>query len=162
MKTWSILGLFTTLGLVAFAAEIKINIQDLPPAVQRAMKAQTNGATILGASKEREDRRMTYEVEMRLNNKSRNLTFAEDGALLEVEEVNLDSIPPRAKEAIQKRVGDGTIKRVESVTHGPHVSYEADQIKVRSHDRSISTSGRISAALEERQRAGKPVIDARL
>ncbi len=126
MKTWSILGLFTTLGLVAFAAEIKINIQDLPPAVQRAMKAQTNGATILGASKEREDGRMTYEVETRVNNKGRDLTFAEDGTLLEVEqEVNLDSIPPRAKDAIQRRIGDGIIKKVESVTRGSHVSYEA-------------------------------------
>src|SRR5579885_1082770 len=106
MKLLLSMGLFTALGPLAFAAETKINIQDLPPAVQGAMRAQTNGATILGASKEREDGRMTYEVETRLNNKGRDLTFAEDGTLLEVEqEVNLDSLPQRAQEAIRKRAG---------------------------------------------------------
>ena len=130
MKLLLSMGLFTALGPLAFAGEIKINIQDLPPAVQSAMRAQTNGATILGASKEREDGRMTYEVETRLNNKGRDLTFAEDGTLLEVEqEVNLDSLPQRAQEAIRMRAGAGTIKKIESVAQGAHISYEAEFIR---------------------------------
>ncbi len=70
---------------------------------------------------------MTYEVETKLDGKGRDLTFDENGSLLEVEqEVNLDSIPRPAREAIQKKVAGRTIKKVESVTRGSRTGYEAD------------------------------------
>ena len=48
------------------------------------------------------------------------------GAVVEVEEaVDLSGIPAPAKAAIEKRAAGGTIKKVESVTHGSTVSYEA-------------------------------------
>ena len=127
MKLITIGVLGTAFGLAAFAAETKMKVEDLPAAVQAAMKEQSKGATILGASKEREHGRMTYEVETKQAGKGRDITFAEDGSLLEVEqEVDLDSIPQPAKEAIQKKAAGGTIKKVESVTQGSSTSYEAD------------------------------------
>ena len=75
---------------------------------------------------------MTYEVETKRDGKGRDLTFDERGSLLEVEqEVDLDSIPGPAKEAIRKKLAGGTLKKVESVTQGSKVSYEAD---VRTKD----------------------------
>ncbi len=127
MKVLTTCALGVAFGLAAFAEEAKVNVQDLPAAVQTAVKAQTNGATILGASKEREHGLMTYEVETKLDGKGRDLTFDENGSLLEVEqEVNLDSIPRPAREAIQKKVAGRTIKKVESVTRGSRTGYEAD------------------------------------
>jgi hypothetical protein len=91
-------------GLSAFTSETRVKPSDLPAAVQAAMKNQIGGATIVGASKELEHGRMTYEVETKLNGKGRDLTFAENGSLLEVEqEVSLESIPAPAREAIEKR-----------------------------------------------------------
>ena len=114
-------------GLTSIAAERSVKLEDLPAAVQTAVKEHTKGATILGASKEREHGRMTYVVETKLDGKGRDLTFDNTGSLLEVEqEVDLDSIPAAAKEAIQKRAPGATINKVESVTQGPITSYEAD------------------------------------
>jgi uncharacterized membrane protein YkoI len=107
-------------------------MEQLPPAVQSAIKEQAAGATILGASKEREHGHMTYEVETKKDGKGRDLTFDEKGSLLEVEqELDLDSVPGPVRQAIQKRVAGGTVKKVESVTQGSTTSYEAD---VRTKD----------------------------
>ena len=126
MKLFARCALHAGLAITALAADARLKITDLPAAVQTAMKEQIKGATIIGASKERENGRLEYEVETRVNNKSRDLTFAENGTLLEVEqEVELASIPEAARAAIQKRVGGGKIRKVESVTRGPQVSYEA-------------------------------------
>ncbi|MDQ2843720.1 MAG: PepSY-like domain-containing protein [Acidobacteriota bacterium] len=127
MKLISICILGCGFGLAAIAAETKMKVDDLPAAVQSAMKTQTKGATILGASKERENGRMTYEVETKQDGKGRDLTFAEDGSLLEIEqEVDLESIPAAARQAIEGKAAGGTIKKVESVTQGSKTSYEAD------------------------------------
>ena len=126
MKAIPLFTLSAGLSLVAFAAEAKLKVDELPPAVQTALKDQTKDATIVGASKEREHGRSTYEVETKLDGKDRDLTFAEDGSLLEIEqEVDLNSIPGPAKRAIEKRLSGGTITKVESVTKGPETSYEA-------------------------------------
>jgi uncharacterized membrane protein YkoI len=105
------------------------------------MKGQTKGATIVGASKEREHGRMTYEVEAKLNGKGRALTFAADGSLLEVEqELDLNSLPTAAKEAIEKKAAGETIKKVESVTRGSTTSYEADVSTKTGHSREVAVN----------------------
>lgn len=132
MKTVAICVLGVGFCLAGSAAETKVTVEQLPPAVQTAIKEQAAGATILGASEEREHGHMTYEVETKREGKGRDLTFDEKGALLEVEqEVDLDSIPGPARQAIQMKVAGGSVKKVESVTKGSTTSYEAD---VRTKD----------------------------
>lgn len=127
MNAKTFCALVAGFALAASAAETKIPVAQLPPAVQKVMKKQTAGSTILGASKEREHGRMTYEVETKRDGKGRDLTFAEDGSLMEVEqEMALDNVPAPARIGIQKKAGGGTIKKVESVTQGTTTSYEAD------------------------------------
>ena len=107
-------------------AETKVEFGNLPSAVQAAAKRQANGAVIVGATKEIEKGRTTYEVETTAGGKSRDLSFDKAGQLLAVEqEVALDSLPAQAVEAIKKRVAGGTIKKVESITIDNSVSYEA-------------------------------------
>ena len=109
-----------------FAAEKKIQSKDLPPAVQKAVPAETKGAEIKGYNQETEKGKTFYEVETMLNGKSRDLLFDASGALVEVEEeIALDSIPSAAKAAIEKRAASGKVNKVESVTKGRSVSYEA-------------------------------------
>lgn len=127
--------------LAGVAAETKLTVDQLPPAVQAAAKEKAAGATILGASTEKEHGRTTYEVETKQDGKSRDLTFDEKGSLLEVEqEVDLDSIPEPAKQAIQKKLAGGTVKKVESVTQGSATSYEADVTSKSGKNREVAVN----------------------
>jgi uncharacterized membrane protein YkoI len=141
MKASIVCALGAGFCLGASAADTKVRVDQLPPAVQTAMKEQTAGATIVGTSKEREHGRMTYEVQTKRDGKGRDLTFDENGSLLEVEqEVDLDSIPGPAKGAIQKKVAGGTIKKVESVTQGSTTSYEADMTTKDGKNREVAVN----------------------
>jgi uncharacterized membrane protein YkoI len=116
------------IGFVAASimfGDTKVAFSSLPRAVQIAAKRQANGATIVGATKEVEKGRTTYEVETKADGKSRDLTFDKAGNLLTAEqEVALDSLPTPAFEAIQRRTAGRTIKKVESITLDNSVSYE--------------------------------------
>jgi uncharacterized membrane protein YkoI len=73
-----------------------------------------------------------YEVETKIGGKSRDLLLDQTGTMVETEEeVDLDTVPTPAKSAIQKRTAGRTISKVEKVTAGAAVSYEA-VIKTRS------------------------------
>jgi uncharacterized membrane protein YkoI len=106
--------------------DTKVAFSSLPAVVQIAAKHQANGAMIVGATKEVEKGRTTYEVETKAGGKSRDLSFDKARNLLTVEqEVALDSLPTPVFEAIQRRAAGGTIKKVESINLDNSVSYEA-------------------------------------
>jgi uncharacterized membrane protein YkoI len=108
------------------AGESKVKMQDLPPAVQKAVADQTQNAKLVGLSKEKEGGKTMYEVETTVNGKSRDLLLDATGAVVEVEqEVELDSLPAAAKDAIVKKVGTGKLTKVELLTKGSETSYEA-------------------------------------
>lgn len=111
----------------AFSAETKVKMESLPAAVQAAIKSQLKDATILGITSEKENGKTTYEVETKLAGKGRDVTFDQKGAVVETEdEVDINSIPAAAKAALQKRASTGTITKVEKITEGSAVSYEAE------------------------------------
>src|ERR1700680_564151 len=85
-------------------AESKIKMEDLPPAVQKAAREQAKNATLVGLSKEVEGGRTLYEVETKVNGKTRDLLLDQNGSVVEIEEeVDLSSLPVAAKEAIQQK-----------------------------------------------------------
>src|SRR5260370_29663206 len=107
-------------------ADTKIKMQDTPKAVQDAVKEQTKGATIVGVAKEVEKGKTMYEIETKVDGLSRDLLFDANGKLVSIEEeTTLDKIPAAAKAAIEKKAGAGKITKVETVTQGSVVSYEA-------------------------------------
>src|SRR5579884_1784488 len=111
---------------MAFAKEEKINLEDCPAAVQQAIKDHTKNATLLGVSKDLENGKVEYEAETR----GKDITFDETGKLLAVEEeVSIDSIPAAAKAAIEKQASGAKIRRVEKITEGDKVIYEAGLTK---------------------------------
>jgi uncharacterized membrane protein YkoI len=121
---------------VLCAGEKKLKMEDLPPAVQSAVKEQTKSATLVGLAKETEKGQTLYEVETKVDGKTRDMMLDKTGAIQSVEEeVDLDSIPAPAKAAIQKRAAGGTVEKVEKLTEGSNVSYEA-AIKSKSGKKS--------------------------
>jgi uncharacterized membrane protein YkoI len=114
------------IAVVAGAAEKKLTMKDLPPAVQKTVQDQTKGAEIKGISKETEKGKINYEVETMVNGKHRDLDIDAQGAVTEVEEETaLASIPAAAKAAIEKKAAGGKIGIVETVTRGSATLYEA-------------------------------------
>ena len=120
-----------TLTVTAFGQEKKVDRSKLPPAVEKTIQAQSQGATVKGISTERENGKLQYEVEMTVNGHSKDLAVATDGTLLEIEEeVTFDSLPSGAKDALTAKAAGARITKVESLTKkGKLVAYEAATIK---------------------------------
>jgi uncharacterized membrane protein YkoI len=130
-----ITGVCMGLSLIAIAAETKISKSQLPAAVQKTAEEQSQGASVNGYSKDKEDGRLEYEVQMTSNGHSKDVTIAPDGQLLEIEEeVAVDSLPVVVKSGLQAKAGNGQITKVESLKkHGTLVAYEAQVRKANKH-----------------------------
>ena len=115
------------LTTAALAQEKKIERKDLPPAVEKTVTAQSQGAIIKGFSQERENGQTNYEAEMMVDGHSKDVLISPAGAVVEVEEqVSLDSLPVAVKQVLQTKAGAGKIVKVESLTkHDKLVAYEA-------------------------------------
>lgn len=108
-------------------AEKQIKKSDMPAAVQKTADAQSAGATIRGYSRDTENGKVEYEVELIVNGHTKDVTMDPQGHVTEMEEqVALDSLPSNAREGLKKSAGPGRITKVESLTkHGGIVAYEA-------------------------------------
>jgi hypothetical protein len=109
------------------AQEKKIKRSDLPPAVEKTVAAQSEGAIIKGFSTEKENGQIIYEAEMTVNGHSKDISMTADGSIVEIEEqVALDSLSADVKAGLQAKAGKGKILKVESLTKkGKLVAYEA-------------------------------------
>ena len=115
---------FTTMAL---AQEKQIERKDLPPAVEKTVVTESQGATIRGFSQEKENGQLNYEAEMTVNGHSKDVLIDPKGEVVEVEEqVPLESLPTTVREVLQTKAGSGKILKVESLTkHDKLVAYEA-------------------------------------
>ncbi len=115
------------LTLTATAQEKKIAQSALPAPVQKAAQAQSQGATIKGFSTEKENGKTVYEAEMIINGHTRDIQFATDGTVNEIEEeVAFNALPAPVQTALTKKAAGAKITKVESLTkQGKLVAYEA-------------------------------------
>lgn len=122
-----LLNVLVFFALTLSAQEKHVKKSDLPPAVQKAADEQRKGATVKRYSKEIEDGKVAYEVELLANGHSKDVTMDSQGNVLEVEEeVSLDSLSPAVRHGLQEKAGKGKIGKVEGLTkHGTLVAYEA-------------------------------------
>jgi hypothetical protein len=107
-------------------AESHVSCNTLPAAVLQHAKLEAGDATVRGCVKDRENGKLTYEVETLKDGKSKDITLDVSGTVLEVEqEVEVSSLPPAVSDAIAKAAHSGKIGKVESVTRdGAIASYE--------------------------------------
>lgn len=107
--------------------ELKVQLKDLPAAVQTTAREQSKGATVLGYSEEVENGQTLYEVSLRVKGHSKDVTMDANGNVVEVEEqVTLTSLPEPARAEILKQAGKGHVALVESITkNNTLVGYEA-------------------------------------
>jgi hypothetical protein len=126
----AVLALITGFAVLtgAQAQEKKIKREDLPPAVEKTVAAQSKDATIKGFSSEVDEGKTLYEVELTVNGHGKDISMDKEGKIIEVEEeVAMDSLPPEVNAGLTKAAGSGTITKVESLVKGGKlVAYEAD------------------------------------
>src|SRR2546425_4525140 len=122
-----LLGLLFSL---ANAQERKLRREQLPPAVEKTVAKESEGATIKGFSTEVEHGQKLYEASLVVNGHTKNILIDRNGNVVEVEEqVTLDSLPSAVQDALKRMAGVGTITLVESLTKNNQlVAYEA-QVK---------------------------------
>jgi len=112
------------------AQERKITREQLPPAVEKTVARESEGATIRGFSKEVEHGQTFYEASLSFGGHNKDILIDKNGNVVEVEEqVALDSLPSTVQDALKTGAGTGTISVIESLTrNGKLVAYEA-QVK---------------------------------
>ena len=116
-----IIGVSLAAGLLTLpflqAAEKKITREQLPPAVEKTVAKQSEGATIRGFSTEIDNHKKVYEVELLANGHEKDISMDEKGNVIEVEEeVSLESLPPGVKSGLTKAARGAKIGKVESLT----------------------------------------------
>ncbi|HBB94208.1 MAG TPA: hypothetical protein DC054_02345 [Blastocatellia bacterium] len=111
---------------VANAQEKKITRKQLPPAVEKTVAAETQGANIKGFAREVEKGQTFYEASLAVNGHSKDILMDPSGNIVEVEEqVTMDSLPAAVQAALKKAAGRSAIQSVESITkNGTLVAYE--------------------------------------
>ena len=112
---------------IAQAQEKKLKREQLPPAVEKTVAAESQGATIKGFATEVEKGKRLYEVALTVDGRSKDISMDRYGKVVEVEqEVTLESLPATVQEGLRKAAGAGTIGMIESLTKGGKlVAYEA-------------------------------------
>jgi len=111
---------------VAHAQEKKIKREQLPPAVEKTVATESQGAEIKGFATEVENGHRLYEAELIVNGHHKDISMDRNGVIVEAEEeVSFDSLPAAVQDALKKAAGSGTIEMVESLTkNGKLVAYE--------------------------------------
>src|SRR5256885_15537898 len=103
--------------------EKRVRMKDQPAAVQKTVREQSRGAVVRGLSRETENGKTNYEVELRVNGHNKDVLIDPSGAVVEVEEgVTLASLPAVARATIEQNAAGGRIVSVESVTEGTTLS----------------------------------------
>lgn len=127
-STLTITLMFTTLlSVPAMTQEKIIKRSDLPPAVEKTVAAQSQGATIKSFATEKKKGQVFYEAELTVNGRSKDVLMDANGVIVEVEEqVAVKSLPAAVKNGLQTEAGKGKLLKVESLTKRERlVAYEA-------------------------------------
>lgn len=125
LSTLSVVMVLAICSVVA-AQEKKLTRAQLPPAVEKTVARESQGATINGFATEIENGKRLYEVELTVDGRSKDISMDKSGNIVEVEqEVTMDSLPAAVQEGLRKAAGAGTIGKIESLTKGGKlVAYE--------------------------------------
>jgi uncharacterized membrane protein YkoI len=121
--------LSTGICLSAFAAEDKeekTTLTAIPEAAAKTLKAQAGGEKITNISKEKEEGKTVFEASFTKKGRAHDVTVDEAGKLISDEEViPLTEAPKAVREAIEKEHPGGKIDKLEKISEGGKISYEA-------------------------------------
>jgi hypothetical protein len=98
------------------ADEEKVPLDKLPKAVLEAAKKRFPKAEVIGASKETEKGKTTYEVELKEAGKTIDVSLTPEGVITGIEkEIDAKDLPKAVAEALEKKYAKATYKTIEAV-----------------------------------------------
>ncbi len=101
---------------LAFADEVEVPVDKLPKVVSEAVTKKFPKAELVKATKDEEDDEIEYEVTVKENGKSIDITLDSEGDIEGLEkELDLKDLPKAVVDAIEKRYSKATIESVEAV-----------------------------------------------
>lgn len=138
---------FTRMAMAALVASFVVTsaraddedvaIDKIPAAILKTVKAKFPTAKINKASKEVEEGKTVYELEMTDGGKSLDVNFTPEGKILVIErEIAVEKLPKVVSAAVAKKYPKGKITKAEEVTEGDEVSYEV-MVKVGDKVRAL-------------------------
>ena len=120
------LGLSLALVGGLAASEKSISLKEAPAAVQKTVTAELKGGKLRGLSVEVDKGKTTYEAELTVEGHDRDIVIDPEGKIVEAERVvQLSALPEMVRASILHEAAKGTVERVEELTKGGVVSYEA-------------------------------------
>jgi uncharacterized membrane protein YkoI len=112
-------------GALARADEEKVPLDKVPKAVLDAVKAKFEGAELKSASTEKEGDKVIYEITLKHQGHSIDVSLTADGKIVSIEKtIERKDLPKPVAEALDAKYPKATIKLVEEVTEGDKVNYE--------------------------------------
>ncbi len=134
--------------------EQKLTKKDLPVAVLAAFEKAYPKAEIKEVGKESGDSVTTYEIVSVEGKAKRTVAYTADGTLTEIEEVIAEKdLPDAAKQSLAKDYPKGTVEKIERVTKGGAVTYEATVVSGKERTEVVfDSSGKI---VKSEKKAGK-------
>lgn len=125
MPARSVISLLALLLGAGAGSAMAQRSDSLPPVIATAFHAAYPNATILNVSREPQDGKIVYEIESRDGSMRRDLLYALDGQVIEIEEMlPADSVPAAVRAALERDVKGATLVSAERVTRGDVVLYE--------------------------------------
>jgi hypothetical protein len=155
---------FLTIIVTAVAGEPKmVSLADLPPAVQKTIKAQVGGNKLGDIERDEEAGDITYDVEMTQNGEERTFTVDDLGVLIGIG-VGLNETPAPVRKIIQVQVGQGELDSIEKTFDNGDVSYEVEMTTKTGAERSFTVTAdgkleRLQVTLDETPAAVRKTIE---
>jgi uncharacterized membrane protein YkoI len=118
MRTGLITGVISLLfvGTSVRADEEKVALDKVPRAVLDAVKARFPDAKVNKASKEKEDGKEVYEINIKNKDQTIEVTVTTDGAITSIEkQITAKDLPRAVSEALEKKYPKATYKVIEEV-----------------------------------------------
>jgi hypothetical protein len=115
----------SSLALPLSAQEKRLKKGEVPRAVLSAFEKAYPHATVKGYSSEPKDGKTAYEVESMEVKTHRDVLYAADGTVLEIEEsMAVSDLPEEVRVAVKKDYPKGSIASAEKLTKGEATEYE--------------------------------------
>ncbi len=132
-------------GSRARADEELIQLDKVPAAVMKAVKAKFPGAELKKAARETEDGKTLYEVTLTHDGSNYDVALQENGTFAEIEkEIKAADLPKPVTDAVKAKYPRATMGKVEEITKGETKNFE---VHLKDGDTSrelvLSAAGKI-------------------
>ena len=139
---------FATVSFAAGEKEVKITMNQVPAAVQKAVKEYASESEIKGIEDSEVDGTKVIEFDIEKNGKKSEIAFRNNGKLFSTEEkVTMADLPEAVRNTINEKGAGGKIGTPEKIVQEGKISYEVIVEKGgKKTEFTISPKGKVTAS----------------